>query len=400
MSALRVAVAGMVAGDAHQGGAIWAVLQYVLGLRALGHDAIMLEEVDDARFDDAAARFRALASWSGGRAALVGRPSGRVAGLSRGELERLLVGADLLLNLSGILTDERLLGRFGTRAYVDLDPGFTQLWHAAGDADMGFIRHDRFVTIGRGIGAPGSRIPACGRDWIETPQPICLDRWPVARCATDGALTTVGHWRAYGSIHHEGVHYGQKAHALRPLLDLPRRSGARFRLALGIHPGERDDLAALRGEGWELVEPVAAAGTPAAYREFVQGSWAEFGLAKLGYVAGRCGWFSDRSVCYLASGRPVVAHDTGFREWLPAGEGVLAFSDADGAIAAIEALRADYARHRRAARALAEEVFGAELVLGRLLERLGAAAPRALAGNGARPRAARTPPQAGSYAWA
>jgi hypothetical protein len=239
------------------------------------------------------------------------------------------------------------------------------------------------VTIGRRIGSPGSRIPDCGRHWVWTPQPICLDRWPVARCATDGALTTVGHWRAYGSIHHGGVHYGQKAHALRPLLDLPRRSGARFRLALGIHPAERDDIEALRRAGWKLVDPVLAAGTPEAYRHFVQGSWAEFGLAKLGYLAGRCGWFSDRSVCYLASGRPVVAHDTGFSDWLPAGEGVLAFSDADGVAAAIEALRADYARHRRAARALAEEVFRAELVLGRLLDRLGAGAPQALAGSGA-----------------
>jgi len=378
---MRVAVAGMVAADAHQGGAIWAVLQYALGLRALGHDAILLEEVDDARFAEAAARFGRVTAAFPGRAALVGRPSGRVAGLSRGEVEGMLDGADLLLNLSGTLTDAGLLGRFGTRAYVDLDPGFTQLWHATGAADMGFARHDRFVTIGHGIGSPCSPIPCCGRTWIATPQPICLDRWPVARCATDGALTTVGHWRAYGSLHHEGVHYGQKAHALRPMLGLPRHSGARFRLALGIHPSERDDLAALRREGWQLVDPVAAAGTPAAYRQFVQGSWAEFGLAKLGYVAARCGWFSDRSVCYLASGRPVVAHDTGFSEWLPTGEGVLAFSDANGVRAAIEALRADYGRHRRAARALAEEVFRAELVLGRLLERLGAAAP--LAGSAA-----------------
>jgi hypothetical protein len=371
MSGLRVAVAGMVAADPHQGGATWAVLQYVLGLSALGHDAVLLEEVDDGRFDDAAPRFGAVVAEFGlqGRAALVGRPSGRVAGLRRGALD----GADLLLNLSGTLTDEDLLARFATRAYVDLDPGFTQLWDATGAADMGFDRHDRFVTIGRRIGAPGSRVPGCGRDWIATPQPIALEYWPVAEnpLGDDDALSTVGHWRAYGSIHHEGVHYGQKAHALRPLFGLPAATGARFRLALGIDPGEHDDLAALRREGWELVDPRAVAGTPAAYRAFVQGSWAEFGLAKLGYVAGRCGWFSDRSVCYLASGRPVVAHDTGFGDWLPAGEGVLAFSDADGVGAAIDSLRAGYARHRRAARAIAEQVFRSDLVLEPLLERLG-----------------------------
>ena len=377
----------MVAADPHQGGAIWAVLQYVLGLRAMGHDVVLLEEVDDARLPAAATRFRKVAAAFGlaGRAAIIGRQSRRVAAMSRARLERLLGGADLLLNLSGTLTDERLLARFAQRAYLDLDPGFTQLWHATGQADMGFARHDRFVTIGHGIGAPGSRIPDCGRNWITTPQPVCLDAWPVAESATDGALTTVAHWRAYGSLHHDGVHYGQKAHALRPLVGLPRRCGARFRLALGIDPAERDDLQALYREGWELVDPIAAAGTPSAYREFIGSSWAEFGLAKLGYVEARCGWFSDRSVCYLASGRPVVAQDTGFPAWLPAGEGVLAFRDAAGVQSAIEALRSRYGAHRRAARELAETVFRSDRVLEELLGRLAAPmkAERAAPVNGA-----------------
>ena len=364
MSRLRVAVAGMVARDPWQGGAVWAVLQYALGLRALGHDVILVEEVEDARFDAAGARFVALARRFGfaGRSALVGRPSGRVLG----NLDRV----DLLLNLSGTLTAEALLARCETRAYVDLDPGFTQLWHATGAADMGFARHERFVTIGHGIGTGGSPIPGCGVEWIPTPQPVVLGHWPQTDGATDGALTTVGHWRAYGSIHHDGVHYGQKAHALRPLLGLPAATGASFRLALGIHRGERADLAALRGAGWDLVDPVAVAGTPGRYRAFVQGSWAEFGLAKLGYIEARCGWFSDRSICYLASGRPVIAHDTGFGDWLPTGEGVLPFSDAADVASAIDALRCGYDRHRRAARELAEDVFRAELVLGRLVDRL------------------------------
>jgi hypothetical protein len=359
---VRIAVAGMVARDACQGGAVWAVLQYALGLRGLGHDVVLVEEVADDRFGAVAPRFSAVTREFGLDGALVSA-SRRTAALD---------GVDLLLNISGTLTDETLLARCATRAYVDLDPGFTQLWHATGQADMGFDRHDRFVTIGRGI---GERIPDCGRDWIATPQPIALERWPFADSPTDGALTTVGHWRAYGSIHHGGVHYGQKAHSLRPLLGLPAATGARFRLALGIDAGEHDDLAALRREGWELVDPVAAAGTPAAYRAFVQGSWAEFGLAKLGYVEACCGWFSDRSVAYLASGRPVVAQDTGFGAWLPAGEGVIAFRDADGVAAAVESLRADYPRHRRAARELAEEVFRSDRVLAPLLDRLAEAVP-------------------------
>lgn len=363
---LRIVVAGMVAADAGQGGAIWAVLQYVLGLARLGHDVVLVEEVDAARFAAAAPRLAAVARAFGleGRAALVERGTGRAAGLSRAELER---GADVVLNLSGTLTDAAILDRADVRAFVDLDPAFTQLWHAAEGVDMGLGRHDRLVTIGRAIGTAGCRIPTCGRPWIHTVQPIVLEHWPVAGPAREEALTTVGHWRAYGSVHHGGVHYGQKAHALRPLLDLPARAGARFAPALAIHPDEHADLAALRRHGWELQDPAVVASTPQDYRAFVQGSWAEFGLAKLGYVASRCGWFSDRSLCYLASGRPVIAQDTGFPDWLPTGEGVLAFSGADDVARAVEALRSDYGRHRRAARELAESVFASDRVLPELL---------------------------------
>ena len=365
---MRIAVAGMVAGDAGQGGAIWAVLQYVLGLRALGHHVLLIEEVADDRFDGAAPRLRAVAREFGlGRVVLVGRPSGRVAGCSRASLRRALVGADLLLNLSGILRDEDLLERPALRAYVDLDPAFTQLWHAGG-VDMGFDRHERLITIATRLGADDCLVPTCGRDWIRTLQPLYLPAWPKPMGDSPSSdLTTVGHWRSYGSVEHEGVHYGQKAHALRRLLDLPARTGARFRIALGIHPDEREDLDALTRHGWELADPAAVAHTPRAYADFIRASWAEFGVAKSGYVASRCGWFSDRSICYLASGRPVIAHDTGFGDWIPTGEGVIPFRDAGDVAAAIESLRGHYARHSRTARGIAEGVFRSDRVLGRLL---------------------------------
>jgi hypothetical protein len=360
---MRIAVAGMVAGDAGQGGAAWAVLQYALGLRSLGHEVLLLEEVDDSRFAAAAARLGAIATAFRLRSGLVGRPSGRVAGVTRSALD----GADLLLNLSGVLRDDDLLARPALRAYVDLDPGFTQLWHDDG-VDLGLDRHDRLVTIGMRLGAHDCPVPVGDRSWVTTPQPIALEHWPLAAAPAAEALTTVGHWRSYGSLHRDGIHYGQKAHALRPLLDVPARANARFRLALAIHPDEVADRAALERHGWQLADPLAVAGTPSSYRDFVRGSWAEFGLTKLGYVASRCGWFSDRSLCYLASGRPVIAHDTGFGAWLPTGEGVIPFTTADDVAAGVEALRSSYERHRRAARALAEDVFRADRVLGRLLE--------------------------------
>ena len=366
---MRIVVAGMLAAVPRQGGATWAVLQYVLGLRRLGHEVIVVEEVAPEGFAAAAERFAALAGEFalGPHAAVIERGTGATAGLPRADLLRAARGADLLLNLSGTLTDEDVLAAVRLRVFVDLDPAFTQLWHAAEGVDMGFDRHDRFVTIGSEIGRPGCDVPTCGRDWITTPQPIVLDHWPLADAVVHDGLTTVGHWRAYGSIHHDGVHYGQKAHALRPLIDIPARARAPFLLALGIHPDEREDLAALDQHGWHLVDPAAVAGTPADYRAFVQGSWAEFGLAKLGYVASRCGWFSDRSLCYLASGRPVVAQDTGFGAWVPTGDGLFAFSTADDVAAAVDALQADYPRHRRAAREIAETIFDSDRALPELL---------------------------------
>ncbi|HEV2787662.1 MAG TPA: hypothetical protein VGV67_14790 [Solirubrobacteraceae bacterium] len=364
---LRIFVSGMLAGVPGQGGASWAVLQYVLGLRRLGHDVVFVEpaaptQATRAYFDELVARF----DLDGG-AALLDPATGACTGIGRRRLVELAAGADLLLNISGMLADEQLLAAIEVRAFVDLDPAFTQLWPAADGIDMGFDRHNRFVTIGGRIGSDGCSVPTCGRDWITTLQPVVLERWPVAERVEHDALTTIGHWRAYGSIEHDGVIYGQKAHSLRELFELPRRSGARFALALGIHGDEWRDLAALDEHGWELLDPAEVAGSPDAYAAFVRGSWAEFGLAKSGYAASACGWFSDRSVCYLACGRPVLALDTGFAADVPAGEGLLAFSTLDEAVAGVAELHANYERHRRAARALAEDVFESDRALGRLL---------------------------------
>jgi hypothetical protein len=375
-----ILLSGMIAADPHQGGATWAVLQYLLGFRQMGHRVVFVEPVPPAALRPAgaalgrtanAAYFRQVAEDFGLEHSALLLAGGReTVGLSYDELRRLAGDADVLVNISGMLTDESLTGRIPVRVYLDLDPAFVQMWHAQG-IDMRFAGHTHFVSVGLALGEPGCPVPHCGVRWLGTLQPVVLEEWPVAESLTHDALTTVGNWRGYGSVEHQGVFYGQKAHSLRPLLDLPTRTWEKFLLALAIHPGEVKDLQALARNGWGLVDPARVAGTPGDYRCFIQGSRAELGIAKAGYVVSRCGWFSDRSVCYLASGRPVLAQQTGFGRYLPTGAGLLAFETADDVLAALEALRSDYRRHARAARAIAEEYFESGRVLSRLLEKVG-----------------------------
>jgi len=333
---LRILISGMIAGDPQQGGATWAVLQYVLGLRALGHDVKLVEPVErieprsEAYFREVVERFGL-----GDDAALLVSGTTETAGVGYERLARAAEGADLLLNVSGMLRDERLVAGPRLRAYLDLDPAFNQLWHVVEGIDVGLDRHERFVTVGLALGEPQCPLPTCGREWIKTLPPVVLADWPAAvDPPPTAAFTTVANWRGYGSIDWNGVRYGQKAHSLRLLLELPQRTPERLALALAIHPDETADLEALDRHGWELVDPVEAAGTPDRYRDFVRGSKGELGVAKSGYVASRCGWFSDRTACYLASGRPAVVQDTGFERWLPTGAGLHTFTDVEGARAA------------------------------------------------------------------
>ena len=371
MAGLRILFSGMIAGDPRQGGATWAVLQYVFGLDHLGHDVFFVEPVE--RLTTASTDYFARVVEQFGlreRASLIRRGQRETAGASYDALLGAARRADLVLNVSGMLDGEVFEAVPGARVFLDLDPAFNQLWHAAEGFDMGFDRHDRFVTVGLALGDDECPVPTCGREWVRTPQPVVLDRWPMRPPAPDGPVTTVGNFRGYGSVEWDGRLYGQKAHSLRSLFELPERIPDPIVLAMRVHPDEREDLAALRRHGWQLVDPQHVAGTPGDYAEFIGASKAEIGIAKSGYVHSRCGWFSDRSVCYLASGRPVVAQDTGYARYLPVGEGLLSFSGVDDAAAALEEVRRRHARHARAARAIAEDVFDSDRVLGDLLDRL------------------------------
>ena len=377
---LTILCAGMLAADPHHGGASWAVLQYLLGFRQLGHQVYFVEPIEKSKLRPAGTplirtaaglRFQRLvaAFEYGERSALLLEGTTETVGLTYDTLREIAARADLLVNISGMLTDDALLQPIRRRLYLDLDPGFNQVWHASQSIDRHFDGHTHFATVGLRVGGADCRVPTCGRTWITTCPPVVLQHWPVARGWTRNAFTTVGNWRSYGSMQYEDLFLGQKAHSLRPLIDLPKRTQIRFELALAIHPTE-PDLADLRQNNWTLIDPRRAAGTPGSYRSFISNSRAEFGIAKSGYVATRSGWFSDRSACYLAAGRPVLAQDTGFAPMLPTGEGLIRFQTEADALAGLDAIQTQYTRHRDAARAIAEQYFDSKHVLTRLLDKV------------------------------
>jgi hypothetical protein len=253
--------------------------------------------------------------------------------------------------------------------YLDIDPGFAQIWEAQ-ELAHSFAGHDDFVTLASNIAGEDCLVPSGGRRWIGTLPPILIDHWPLA--PPGSAFTSVGSWRGpFAPLEHDGVSYGLRAHEFRRFFELPARVAAPFEVALEIDPEDHRDREALRAGGWRLLDPLEQLGGFAPYRDFVRSSMAEISIAKGVYVGTRGGWFSDRSATYLASGKPVLAQDTGFGAALPTGRGLLCFADLDGAVAGAQELCANLDAHAAAARAIAEEHLDSGVVLRRLLARLG-----------------------------
>jgi hypothetical protein len=275
--------------------------------------------------------------------------------------------ARFVLNVMGFLDDPALLGNARRRVFLDIDPGFPQMWHELGLADV-LAGHDTFVTLAENIGGATCRIPTGGRRWIATKQPVVLEQWPSTP-VDSRVFATIGAWRGlFGPVEYKGSTFGPRVHEFRKFFDLPLRTDQAFVAALDIDPAEQRDLAQLRVNGWSLVDPAEATGTPGRYRRFVQSAGAEFGVAKGMYVKTRGGWFSDRTACFLASGKPVLVQDTGLGRLYPVGEGLLTFRRIEEAEAGVASIVNGYAAHARAARAVAEEYFDSDRVLARLVD--------------------------------
>jgi hypothetical protein len=350
------------------------VLQILEALRRLGHDVLFLEYLEHPPDAAASAWLGDLVArwWDPDDAAILDASTGRhYGGASQERVAGFTRDADAVLSLAAHYRAEPwpLLERIRPRILIETDPGYTHLWAAEDDPSAIFGEHDLYFTVGMNVGTPRSRIPTCGIDWMPLWPPVVLDWWPVGARITRNRLTTVGAWRDYGYLEYEGRVLGPKVEEFEHFIDLPRRAAEQLELTLAIDADD-PDRKRLADHGWRIEDPGLVA-TPDAYRDYVAGSLGEFSCAKGGYVGTHSGWFSDRSACYLAAGRPVILQATGFEDVLPTGRGAFAVHDPDEAAAAIAAIRSDYAAHSAAARRLAEEFLGGERILAEALARAG-----------------------------
>ena len=350
-------------------------LQYLAGLECLGHEVILLEDygwadscydpVADAMTSDPSRGIQYLRRvWE--RFGLHARwcylaQDGMAYGMTRESLGQICRDCDLYLNLSNVnwipeLEDCR------RRILIDTDPGLNQ----TGSFGLGgpFSRYDALFTYGVNVHRPGCEMPTGGVHWRTTCQPVVLDFWPVAAPNRTAPFSTIMSWKSYEDVHYESHTYGQKDRQFGPYFSLPGDLGEDMELA--VRPPEEAACRLVNG-GWKLTDPRRVSQYPWTYQDYIRNSRAEFSLAAHLYTATKCGWFSDRSAGYLASGRPVVVQDTHFKTWLPAGEGLLTFDDREGAVAAIEEVNRRYEFHCYRARELAEEYLDSQKVLSRLL---------------------------------
>jgi hypothetical protein len=368
------------AGFPEGGGHLSVYLQYVRGLRRLGCEVYWLEAFrTKGRTEQEAAalatfRARMEQHGLGGKAILYTTQSRKPSpeapreylNMTRDEAESIYARADLLVNFHYAI-GPGLLARFRRTALVDIDPGLLQFWMSSGQISV--PRHDCNFTIGENVGKPGGKIPDCGLDWIQIRPAVCLESWPYVFNPGCEAFTTVSVWDSGDwVVDASGTYENTKRLAFLEIADLPRLTSQPLELALFLRrEHELAEKIDMERRGWRIRHSRDVAATPEMYQAYIQQSRGEFSCAKRSCMRFQNAWVSDRTVCYLASGKPVVVQDTGPSSFLPNGEGMFRFSTPQQAGAALDAINADYERHCRAARKLAETYFDAKQVAKKIL---------------------------------
>jgi hypothetical protein len=351
------------------GGYTWLFLNWALGLRAIGCTVVWLDSVapgtpPERIAPDVAELRRRLTAWNLAERLVVVRPEGSVVA---GELDD-AAGADLLIDLGYDLPDS-VIGRFRRSAFVDLDPGLTQTWLHRGQ--LALATHDAYFTLGETVGRPGSAIPDGGVRWLYTPPPVFVAAWRAGRADPDAAFTSVSSWWGDWIEIDGAVIDNSKRAAFLACAALARRTSAPLELAIPLTDAEdpTGDLSRLRRQGWRVRHAAEVGGTPDAYRAYVHASLGELSCLKRGYQVLETAWTGERTLAYLASGRPAVVQHTGPSRFLPDAEGLLRFRDLAEAARHLESVQRDWDRHSRCARALVAEYFDAERVVAGVLER-------------------------------
>lgn len=380
-SSLRIVVLGYVV-RCPLGGMFWHHAQYALGLRELGHDVWFFEDSEDypCCYDPNRHETSTDATFGLGfterafgrlgmseRWAYFDAHQDRWHGPAADRRNEVFTTADVLINISGVNPVRSWLRDVPRRVYIDTDPVFEQVLQLSRpERRRRADAHNRFFTFGECVAAGTSEAPDDGRPWLATRQPIVRSLWPVRPPDPSAPFTSVMQWESYPAREYAGRRFGMKSESFEPFVDLPRRlPNVRFQLALGSVGAPRERLGR---HGWEIRDPLEVTRTPWSYRSYLGSSIGEIGVAKHGYVAGRSGWFSERSAAYLASGRPVLLQETGYSESIESGTGVVPFNDLEAAVEGVMSIVSDYRRHSAAASDIAATYFDAHKVLGRLLE--------------------------------
>ena len=388
MSKLRLVILGMM-GRCPFGGQTWLYLNWMRAFSRLGHDVWYVEDdtvwpydpIENTVTDNCRYAVRHIGSCLE-RIGLADKWAFRLAdradacwGMTCGELDTLYSSCDMLLNIVGAtdLRDAHL--KAPRRIYVETDPVTAELRLAGGDQHTreAFSLHDTIITYGENYGAPDCGVPLNGISYKKIRQPVDLDLWPMALDPNARHFTTIGNYRQDGSdVEYNGQSYRwSKHHEWEKVIDLPRRTTQSFELAM--MPNAERDRQFLRSHGWSLVAPLEMSlDIFGRYPDYFRKSRGEFTVAKDQNVRLRSGWFSERDVCYLACGKPVVTQDTGFSNVIRTGEGLFGFKTGDEALAAIETINRDYVKHCHAARAIADEYFSAPRVGTAFLKEVGA----------------------------
>ncbi len=394
MKKLRIIVGGFL-GLLPAGGVTWDYVQYPVGLAELGHDVFYIEDTrlfpiyQKARsgWNDCTSSVKYLAKTMeyfglADRWAYRDEASGKCFGLSELQVLEIAKTADVFLNISCSTVMREEYARIPARILLDSDPMFTQIQilsqqkFTPGEANLkkAVDAHNYFFTFGENIGEEDCKIPTCDLNWRQTRQPICLDYWKSDLPKPASSMTTLMNWTAGKNLEFEGESWGQKDVEFMNLIDLPEKvPSVSLSVGVGQTGGTRNDgfpLEKAQKAGWKVLEPNDCAEDWLGYQSFIKGSLAEFSVAKETYVKAKTGWFSCRSACYLAAGRPVITQETGWSKFIPVGKGLFAFSDEKEAIEAIREVNRNANNHSIYAREIAEEFFDSRKVLRRMLEQI------------------------------